>query len=92
MKKFVLFTIGFTKPTPEIMEPWMNWFKSIEESAAMAYADCRPRIPESFEIISTVGIYVSRALSGELSVEEAMKKANEEIKALLKKGGYTMSE
>jgi multiple sugar transport system substrate-binding protein len=68
------------------------WFKSIEESAAMAYADCRPRIPESFEIISTVGIYVSRALSGELSVEEAMQKANEEIKALLKKGGYTMSE
>jgi multiple sugar transport system substrate-binding protein len=68
------------------------WFKSIEESAAMAYADCRPRIPESFEIISTVGIYVSRVLSGELSAEDAMKKANEEIKALLKKGGYNMSE
>jgi transcription antitermination factor NusG len=31
MKKYVLLTIGFTKPTPEIMEPWMKWFKSIED-------------------------------------------------------------
>jgi hypothetical protein len=31
MKKFVLLTIGFTPPTPEIMEPWMNWFKAIED-------------------------------------------------------------
>ena len=30
MKKFVLLTIGFTEPTPEVMEPWMKWFKSIE--------------------------------------------------------------
>jgi multiple sugar transport system substrate-binding protein len=68
------------------------WFKHIEESAAMAYADCRPRIPESFEIISTVGLYVSRALTGEMSAEEAMGKANAEISDLLKKGGYNMSE
>ena len=31
MKKYVFLTIGFTKPTPEIMEPWMKWFKSIED-------------------------------------------------------------
>ena len=31
MKKFVLLTIGFTQPTPEIMEPWMKWFKLIED-------------------------------------------------------------
>jgi hypothetical protein len=31
MKKFVLLTIGFTQPTPEIMELWMEWFKSIED-------------------------------------------------------------
>ena len=30
MKKFVLLTIGFTQPTPEIMESWNKWFKSIE--------------------------------------------------------------
>ena len=69
-----------------------SWLPVVEQSAGMAYADCRPRIPESFEIINTVGIYVSRALAGELTAEEAMKKANEEVKALLKKGGYNMSE
>ncbi len=29
MKKFVLLTIGFTQPTPEIMESWNKWFNSI---------------------------------------------------------------
>lgn len=31
MKKFVLMTVGFTQPTQEIMEAWMQWFKSIED-------------------------------------------------------------
>lgn len=31
MKKFALVTIGFTKPTKEIMASWMQWFKSIED-------------------------------------------------------------
>ena len=31
MKKFVMLTIGFTPPTPEIMEAWMQWLQSIEE-------------------------------------------------------------
>ena len=31
MKRFVLITIGFTEPTPEIMESWTQWFKSIED-------------------------------------------------------------
>ena len=31
MKKYVLLTIGFTQPTPEIMEAWRQWFKSIED-------------------------------------------------------------
>jgi hypothetical protein len=31
MKKFVLLTIGFTQPTPAIMEAWNQWFKSIED-------------------------------------------------------------
>jgi hypothetical protein len=29
MKKFALITIGFSQPTPEIMESWNKWFKSI---------------------------------------------------------------
>jgi hypothetical protein len=31
MKQFVLLTLGFTEPTPEVMGPWMKWFKSIED-------------------------------------------------------------
>jgi hypothetical protein len=31
MKQFLLITIGFTQPTPEIMEEWMQWFQSIED-------------------------------------------------------------
>ena len=31
MKHFVLVTIGFTQPTPAIMESWNQWFKSIED-------------------------------------------------------------
>jgi len=34
MKKYVLMTVGFTQPTPEIMESWMKWFKSIEDRMA----------------------------------------------------------
>ena len=30
MQKFVLLTVGYTQPTPEIMESWNRWFKSIE--------------------------------------------------------------
>ena len=29
MKKFLLLHVGFERPTPEIMEKWMGWFKSI---------------------------------------------------------------
>ena len=31
MKKFILITVGFKQPTPEIMEKWMQWFKSIAD-------------------------------------------------------------
>ena len=34
MKKFVFLFIGFIQPTPEIMQSWMQWFKSVEDKAA----------------------------------------------------------
>lgn len=32
MKKFVLLSYGFKKPTPEIMSAWNSWFESIKGS------------------------------------------------------------
>ena len=34
MKKFVFLFIGFIQPTPEIMQSWHQWFKSVEDKAA----------------------------------------------------------
>ncbi len=31
MKKFVFMHFGFKKPTPEIMEAWGAWFKSVAD-------------------------------------------------------------
>lgn len=34
MKKFVFLTIGFQKPTPEIMKAWGRWFDEIKDNVA----------------------------------------------------------
>jgi len=31
MKKYLLLHVGFEQPTPEIMESWNDWFKSIAD-------------------------------------------------------------
>ncbi len=31
MKKFMFLHFGFEKPTPEIMQAWQEWFKSISD-------------------------------------------------------------
>jgi hypothetical protein len=31
MKKFVLMTVGFTPPTPKMMEQWNHWFNSLKD-------------------------------------------------------------
>ncbi len=66
-------------------------FPAIAQSVDLAFADCRPRIPEGFEIISTIGMYISRAMTGELTPEAAMKQANKDVRAILQKSGYKMS-
>ncbi len=30
MKKFIILTLGYEDPTPEVMGPWMEWFKKLE--------------------------------------------------------------
>jgi len=34
MKQFVFLFIGFIPPTPEIMQSWMQWIKSVEDKIA----------------------------------------------------------
>lgn len=72
---------------PDLKEKF-PWFDTQAESAEKAFADCRPRIPESFQIIDTVGNHISEALSGKLSVEQAMKQANDQVRNLMIQGGY----
>lgn len=67
------------------------WFPTIEESEKLAFADCRPRVPESFQIIDTTGNNTSDSLSGGMSPADAMKKTNDDIKNLLQGAGYNMS-
>lgn len=66
------------------------WYKTIYESAKLTYEDCRPRIPESHEIIDTIGLYASKAVGGEMSVEKAVEEAEKKIKSILVRGGYYM--
>jgi multiple sugar transport system substrate-binding protein len=76
---------------PEILKK-NPWVKTVYESQGLTFADCRPRIPESFQIIDKVGLHVSEALSGKVSIEDAMKATNQEVGDLLKKAGYKVSE
>jgi len=94
-KKFVL--LGgppsriSTMQDPDVLKK-SPWIQTVFESQSQTFADCRPRIPESFQIIDKVGLHVSEALQGQVSIEAAMKQANEEIGALLKKAGYKVSD
>jgi multiple sugar transport system substrate-binding protein len=70
----------------------LPWVKTVYETQSKTFADCRPRIPESFQIIDTVGLRISEALEGKVSIEAAMNQANSEITALLKSKGYKMGQ
>jgi multiple sugar transport system substrate-binding protein len=67
------------------------WYATLKEVIPTAFADCRPRNNESFNIINTLGTYISRAMSGEMSTEDAMKAADQEIGTMLKEAGYTVN-
>ena len=79
-----------TMQDPEVLEK-VPWAKTIYETQSLTFADCRPRIPESFQIIDKVGFHVSEALQGSVSIQDAMKAADQEIGGLLKGAGYKVS-
>jgi multiple sugar transport system substrate-binding protein len=67
------------------------WYATLKEVIPTAFADCRPRNNESFNIINTLGTYISKAMSGEMTTEDAMKAADQEIGMMLKDAGYTVN-
>lgn len=67
------------------------WYATLQEVIPTAFADCRPRNNESFNIINTLGTYISKAMSGEMTTEDAMKAADADIGAMLKEAGYTVN-
>ncbi|WP_169728410.1 ABC transporter substrate-binding protein [Geminicoccus roseus] len=80
-----------TMQDPEVREK-MPWVDTIYETQKNVFADCRPRIPESFEIIDTVGFQFSRALQDQASVDEALGELQTGIADLMVKGGYTVEQ
>ncbi|WP_221567210.1 extracellular solute-binding protein [Alkalihalobacillus sp. TS-13] len=51
-------------------------------------AKWRPRTPLYSQVEEIYGTYLNQALSGDLTPEQAMKKAADKIRALMKKNGY----
>lgn len=80
-----------TLEDPEVIEA-QPWTPVAAESFPYTFADCRPRIPESSEIITTIGNWISRAITGELTAEEAMQGADQEVAQLLKDAGYVVNQ
>ena len=68
------------------------WYATLKEVIPTAFADCRPRNNESFEIINTLGTWISKAMTGEMSTADAMKAADDQIGKLLKDKGYTVNQ
>lgn len=94
-KKFVL--LGgppsrlSTMQDPEVQAK-VPWVGTIYESQKNVYAECRPRVPESFQIIDTIGFQGSRALQNQASIDDALAAANSSIAELLSSNGYTVQQ
>jgi multiple sugar transport system substrate-binding protein len=56
--------------------------------AAIANSTPRPRISNWNEVENTFGIYLSMAVAGKISPEEALSKAQTDVEKLMKKAGY----
>ena len=67
------------------------WYATLKEVIPTAFADCRPRNNESFDIINTLGTYIGQAMAGEMTTEEAMKAADQDIGTMLKDAGYVVN-
>lgn len=63
------------------------WTVQLDEARQNAWGDVRPRHALTFQLIDTVGIQVNRAIVGEVSPQEAMDTANEQVTEMLRRAG-----
>ncbi|MDQ3870980.1 MAG: extracellular solute-binding protein [Chloroflexota bacterium] len=86
---------GFPSRTSTLNNADLNkqypWYATLKEVIPTAFADCRPRNNESFNIINTLGTQISKALSGQATTEAAMKAADQQIGKMLKDAGYKVN-
>jgi multiple sugar transport system substrate-binding protein len=75
----------FTDPELTAMPEFKHYPVLME---AIANSTPRPRIANWNEVENTFGIYVSMAVAGTISPEEALAKSQEEVEKLMKKAGY----
>ncbi|MGH8793113.1 MAG: extracellular solute-binding protein [Stackebrandtia sp.] len=68
----------------------VEYYETLRQVVDTSFAAFRPQIPESFEIIEALGNWIAKALYGELSVEDAMERANQEIGTMLREAGYVV--
>ena len=63
------------------------WTRTIFEAQKDAWSEVRPRVPDTFQLINTIGGEVNKAIIGAESPTEAMNGAQQQAKQLLTAGG-----
>lgn len=64
------------------------WAETLKNSLAIANPEYRPRIPAYVQMEEVLGVRLNEALTGELTPEEALDKAQEQIVEIMKDFGY----
>lgn len=60
------------------------WIRTIHQARNNPWPEVRPRIPETFKLINTVGIDVNKAIIGDLTATPATDDANAKVSDLLR--------
>jgi maltose-binding protein MalE len=63
-------------------------FDVVLDNLEKANPDFRPRIPEISKIQDVLGLYLSEALNGTRTPDDALQKADQEITKIMKAAGY----
>lgn len=64
------------------------YFEVIADVVDTSFPAFRPQVPESFDIIRSLGTWIAKVLYGELDVPDAMARADAEIGSMLAEAGY----